>query len=77
MPHRVVITPTSLGNRGRQYAVTYSGDLLCESRTPIFAACRVLLARGITGRLEVWRQGRASADLQLDIERGANLAIKD
>jgi hypothetical protein len=56
MPHRVVIAPTSLGNRGRQYAVTYSGKLLCESRTPVFAACRALLGRGITGRLEVCAQ---------------------
>jgi hypothetical protein len=44
-------------------------------RNPIFDACRALLERGITGRLEVWRRGKTSADMQLDIERGAGLAI--
>jgi hypothetical protein len=34
----------------------------------------VLLARGITGRLEVWRRGKTSWDMQLDIEKGAGLA---
>jgi hypothetical protein len=46
-------------------------------RNPIFDACRALLARGITGRLEVWRRGKTSADIQLDIERGAGLAISE
>ena len=34
-----------------------------------------MLARGITGRLEVWRSSKTSADLQLGIERGGGLAI--
>lgn len=56
--------------------MTYAGETLVEGRrNPIFDACRALLARGITGRLEVWRQGKTSADMQLDIERGAGLAI--
>jgi hypothetical protein len=48
---------------------------MCSRRNPIFDASRALLARGITGRLEVWRRGKISADMQLDIERGAGLAI--
>jgi hypothetical protein len=40
----------------------------------MFDACRAP-ARGITGCLEVWRQGTTSADTQLDIERDADLAI--
>jgi hypothetical protein len=44
-------------------------------RNPIFDACHVLLARGITGGLEVWRRGKTSADMQLDIARGAGLAV--
>jgi len=56
--------------------VTYAGEILVEGhRNPIFDACRALLARGITGRLEVWRRRKTSADMQLDIERGAGLAI--
>ena len=34
-------------------------------------------ARGVTGRFEVWRRGKISADMQLDIERGALSAIRE
>jgi hypothetical protein len=62
----------------QRYRVTYANDTLVEGRrNPVFDACRALLARGFTGRLEVWRPGQASADMQLDIERGAGLAIKE
>jgi hypothetical protein len=46
-------------------------------RNPIFDACRALLARGITGRLEVWRPGKQSCDTQLNIECGALFAIRE
>ena len=37
----------------------YASETLVEGgRNPIFDACRALLARGITGRLEVWRPAR-------------------
>jgi hypothetical protein len=65
-----------LTEHGQRYRVTYAGETLIEGRrNPIFDACRALLARGITGRFEVWRRGKESADMQLDIERGADLAI--
>src|SRR5215470_11358715 len=73
---RVELVPIGLTEHGRRYRVTYAGETLVEGRrNPIFDACRALLARGITGRLEVWRKGKTSADIQLDIERGAGLAI--
>jgi hypothetical protein len=76
--HRVEITPTRLGNRGQRYSVTYRGALLIAgTRTPAFAACRALLARGITGRLQVWRPGKSVHDMQLDIERGAGVMITE
>jgi hypothetical protein len=54
----------------------YVGEILAEGRrNPIFNACRALLCRGITGRLDVWCRGKANADKQLDIERGALFAI--
>jgi hypothetical protein len=75
---RVEIEPTHLTERGRRYRVTYAGEVLNEGRkNPIFDACRALLARGITGRLEVWRRGKTSADVQLDIERGALFVIRE
>jgi hypothetical protein len=74
----IVIEPTTLGERGQRYRATYLGSILVESsRTPEFDACRALLARGITGRMEVRRPGRASADMHLDIERGAKLTIRE
>jgi hypothetical protein len=72
----VELVPIALSENGLRYRVTYAGETLVEGRrNPIFDACRALLARGITGRLEVWRQGKRSADMQLDIERGALFAI--
>jgi hypothetical protein len=54
----------------------YAGEILAEGRrNPIFDACRALLARGINGRLEVWRRSKTSADMQFDIELGAGLAV--
>ena len=73
---RVEFEPIGLTEHGRRYRVTYAGETLVEGRrNPIFDACRALLARGITGRLEVWRRGKTIADMQLDIERDARLAI--
>jgi hypothetical protein len=73
---RVDIESIGLTEQGQRYRATYAGDILAEGRrNPIFDACRALLARGITGWLEVWRTGKTSADMQLDIERGAGLAI--
>src|SRR6516225_3604793 len=75
---RVELEPIGLTEHGRRYRVTYAGEILVEGRrNSIFDACRALLARGITGRLKVWRPGKTSADMQLDIERGAGLAIKE
>jgi hypothetical protein len=73
---RVELEPAGLTEHGQRYRVTYAGKTLFEGRrNPIFDACRALLARGITGRLEVWRRGKTNADMQLDIELGARLAI--
>ena len=74
----VELEPIALTEHGRRYRVSYAGEVLVEGRrNPIFEACRALLARGITGRLEVWRKGKTSADMRLDIERGALFAIKE
>jgi hypothetical protein len=49
--------------------------LIESSRVPALEACRALLALGITGKLEVWRPGKAWPDMQLDIEEGAKLTV--
>jgi hypothetical protein len=74
----IVIEPTTLGERGQRYRVTYLGSVLVEStRNPEFDACRALLAQSITGHLEVWRAGRSAPDARLDIERGAKLTTEE
>jgi hypothetical protein len=74
----VELEPIALTEHGQRYRVTYAGETLVEGRrNPIFDACRALLARGVTGRLEVWRPGKQGADMQLDIELGAMFAIKE
>jgi hypothetical protein len=76
--HRIIIEPIALGDRGHRYYVSYAGNVLIEScRVPGLDACRALLALGITGKLEMWRPGKAWPDMQLDIERGAQLTVEE
>jgi hypothetical protein len=71
-PIRIIIEPTTCGERGQRYRVTYAGETLIEStRNPEYDACRALLARGVNGRLEIWRAGVAFPASSIDIERGA------
>ena len=74
--HRIDIEVVGLGERGHRYRVTYEGRTLIDScRVPGLDACRALLAMGITGKLEMWRLGKAWPDMQLDIEGGAKLTV--
>jgi hypothetical protein len=75
-PRRIIIEPISLGERGQLYRVTHNGAVLIErSRSPELDACRALLARGISGKLQVWRPGKTAHDMQLDIERAAGWTV--
>ena len=43
-----------------------------------FAACRALKARGVTGRLEIWRPGSALPDMLIaDIAEAATWTIRE
>jgi len=55
--HRIVIEPTSIrAERGQCSRVYFEGAVLIEDMwNPEFETCRALVARGIIGRLEVWR----------------------
>ena len=57
MAHRIVIEPTTIrGDRGQRYRVYFQDAVLIEDTwNPEFEACRALVERGVTGRLEVWR----------------------
>jgi hypothetical protein len=79
MTHRVEIEPTTLGERGPRYRVTYGNAVLIEgTRNPELDACRRLLGLGLTGRLEVWRKGKTHPDVMIaDITRGAQLTVEE
>jgi hypothetical protein len=70
---RVAAEAIGYGARGPVYRVTYAGEVLIEAcRCPLFDSCRALLARGITGRLESWRPGKATFDTACDVLVGRN-----
>ena len=72
--HRIYIEPTTIrGDRGQYYRVNYRGaPLIDETWIPEFEASRVLSARGIAGRLEVWRFGKSDPDMSVpDIAKAA------
>jgi hypothetical protein len=77
--NRIVIEPTaSRTTRGQVYRVYFGGELIKTSWCPEFDACRVLVARGLTGSLEVWRAGKAHADMTIrDIRVGARLTVEE
>jgi hypothetical protein len=63
--------------------VIFAGEVIAASRDPEHAACRFLLAIGLTGRVRFWSDVYAlvgtSRDYRssLDIERGAKFSISD
>jgi len=75
---KVEIEPTTRGSRGQRYRVLYQGEALIESaRNPEHDACRALLARGITGTLEVWHRGASHAGSRIDIACGAKWTVRE
>jgi hypothetical protein len=67
---------TKYAASGGRYRVIDQGKPLVDgARTPAFAACRALLARGITGRLAMYSLGGSTPRLTVDIEKGAGLTI--
>jgi hypothetical protein len=79
MTRRVLIACIGYGHSGARYRVTDEGGrmLVASSRDPEFDAARVLLAEGVTGRLEVWRATGTEAAMYLDIEKAAELMVEE
>ena len=78
--HRIYIEPTSIrGDRGQYYRVHYRGaPLIDETWNPEFETCRALSARGIAGRLEVWRFGKSHPDMLVpDIAKAAEWTVEE
>jgi hypothetical protein len=75
--NRIDVEVIRYGVRGPVYRVMYAGEVLLEHWNPEFEACRALLARGITGKLEAWRTGGTYPALILDIEKAAKLTVEE
>jgi hypothetical protein len=78
--HRIYIEPTTIrGEKGQRYRIHYEGAVLIdETWNPELEACRALLARGIEGRLEVWRFGKSHPDMQVpDIAEAAEWTVEE
>ena len=60
------------------YDVVFRGETIVSgSRIPEFDACRVLLARGLTGTLVLTDAVTGKNRLSLDIQRGAKLTVRE
>ncbi len=70
--HDVEIGAAEHTTRASLYTIRYRGEVIVEAaRDPEFEACRVLHARGITGRLRTWWRGSPHHALTMDIAWGA------
>jgi hypothetical protein len=76
LAHRVDVQIVRYGVRGPVYRVRYADEVLISAcRCPLLDSCRALLARGITGRLELWRAGKATFDVACDVQVGAQYTV--
>ena len=68
-------------SRGQLYRTRLGGpdgEVLCEQTvSPVCPSCRVLLARGITGPFETWKEGVPYACMRGDVEKVAGLTVKE
>jgi hypothetical protein len=70
------------GRRGQTYNVHLGAPdgekIVANAFDPEYAACRALVARGVAGRLEVWRPGSTFPAMVIrDIAKGARLTIRE
>jgi hypothetical protein len=79
MTRRVFIECIGYGPTGARYRVTDENGrvLVSASRVPEYDAARVLVAEGVTGRLEVWRATATSPAMILDIEWAARMTVEE
>jgi hypothetical protein len=74
--HRVDVQVVRYGARGPIYRVRYADDVLISAcRCPLLDSCRTLLARGVTGRVELWRAGKSTFDVACDVQVGAQYTV--
>jgi hypothetical protein len=68
-------------SRGQLYRTRLGGpdgEMLCERTVlPACSSCRALLARGISGPFETWKEGVPYACMRGDIEKAAGLTVSE
>lgn len=63
---------------GMRYRVWHDGEVILDSsRIPMFDACREMVKRGVTGRLQMKRKGRDQIDAECLIAVGATLSVTE
>jgi hypothetical protein len=80
--HRCTVRAVPPPKRGVQreswyhYDIVFDGEtIVAGSITPEFDACRVLLARGLTGKLDIFDAVTKKLCMTVDIEKGARLTV--
>jgi hypothetical protein len=62
-------------NRGK-YDALYKGEILCRSTTPLLTAARILAARGLTGRIEMWREGSSAPAITSTVDFASGIDVQ-
>jgi hypothetical protein len=79
--HRIIVAQCPRRKNGSfnpDFMAWYEGKLIvAASREPLLDACRVLLARGLSGPVEMWDRLRSFPRLQITIEIGADLTVEE
>ena len=83
--HRIIITPTldkegrsKRSSKGPLYDATYEGQVIVIGSTePCLDAARVLKARGLSGRIEMWDTVLPYCRYHADIDKAAGLTIEE
>ena len=75
------VPPSRLGTQRESwylYDLVFEGETIVKgSTTPELNACRVLLARGLTGKLEIFDAVTNKPRSIVDIEKGAKLTVTE
>jgi hypothetical protein len=79
--HRIIVAQCPRRNDGSfnpDFMAWYQGELIvAASREPLFEACRVLLARGLSGPIEMWDRSQPFQRMRTTIETGASLTVEE
>ena len=74
--HRIDVECIGHNAKGLVWRVAHEGKVILDkSRIPAFDACRLLLALGRTGKLDMYCDGQHR--LSVDIVKGAGLTVVD